>query len=56
MSRYPAFSRHDYFSVADRLSARGKNLPSYPDLCKAEVELICGLIRTFMNSADTKPR
>mgnify|MGYP001252944304 CR=1 FL=1 len=54
--RMPAFFSETCFPVADQLSARGMNLPSYPDLSEIEVELICGLIRTFLTSADTKPR
>lgn len=52
--RMPAFVSDASFPIAERLSARGMNLPSYSDLCEAEVEFICGLIRTFMDREDTK--
>jgi perosamine synthetase len=50
----PAFGSDISFPIAEQLSARGINLPSYPDLSEAEVTFICGLIRAFMDRDDTK--
>ncbi len=38
------------FSVAEDLGWRGINLPSYPDLSRADVEEICGVIRQYYAS------
>jgi perosamine synthetase len=35
------------FPIAEALSARGINLPSYPELSRETVDMICGLIRSF---------
>lgn len=43
----PPYATHAVFPVAESLSARGINLPSYPGLSRAEVNDICGLIRQF---------
>jgi len=51
--RMPAFYSKASFPVAEQLSGKGMNLPSYPDLSEAEVEAICKLIRAFIDSADT---
>lgn len=37
------------FPVAESLSSRGINLPSYPDLTKAQIEVICKEIREFFS-------
>ena len=50
--RMPAFYSDASFPVAEQLSGRGMNLPSYPDLSESEVEMICGLIRAYLDSAD----
>ncbi len=39
------------FAVAESLSARGINLPSYPGLQRSEVEKIVGAIRHFFSSS-----
>jgi perosamine synthetase len=49
---YPAHTLPPYdtkasFPVAESLSARGMNLPSYPALSRSEVNDVCGLIRQF---------
>jgi perosamine synthetase len=38
------------FAVAEDLGWRGINLPSYPDLSRADVEEICGVIRQYYAS------
>jgi perosamine synthetase len=43
----PPYDTNASFPVAESLSARGLNLPSYPDLSRMEVNDICGLIRQF---------
>ena len=43
----PPYAANVEFPVAESLSARGINLPSYPGLSRAEVNDICGLIRQF---------
>ena len=35
------------FPVAQSLSARGINLPSFPELTRENVDVVCGLIRSF---------
>jgi perosamine synthetase len=37
------------FPVADHLSRRGLNLPSYPDLAEDDVSRICGHIRAYFS-------
>lgn len=37
------------FPIAESLSARGINLPSYPDLTKMDVEQICGDIHAYFD-------
>jgi perosamine synthetase len=43
----PAFDTNASFPVAESLSARGINLPSYPALTRPEVNDVCGLIRQY---------
>ena len=43
----PPYAANVEFPIAESLSARGINLPSYPGLSRAEVNDICGLIRQF---------
>jgi perosamine synthetase len=47
----PAFFSSTSFPVAEHLSGRGMNLPSYPELSEAEVEMICGHIKAFLGTA-----
>lgn len=37
----------EYFPVADDISSRGINLPSYPDLSKADVAHICKSVKEY---------
>lgn len=43
----PHFLRAEHFPIAEDLSARGINLPSYPGLSEEDVTHICGLIHNF---------
>jgi perosamine synthetase len=43
----PHFATGEHFPVAESLSARGINLPSYPDLSPKDVQDICGVVRNF---------
>lgn len=43
----PPYEAGESFPVAESLSARGINLPSYPALTRPEVNDVCGLIRQF---------
>lgn len=43
----PPHSTGESIPVAESISARGINLPSFPGLTRAEVNDICGLIRQF---------
>ncbi len=43
----PHFDNGEHFQVAENLSARGINLPSYPDLVYQDVMYICDEIRNF---------
>lgn len=36
--------------VAEKISRRGINLPSYPDLEESEIKLICNVIKNFIDS------
>jgi perosamine synthetase len=38
------------FPVAESLSARGINLPSFPELSRENVDTVCGLVRSFFMS------
>ena len=42
------------FRVAESLSSRGINLPSFPSLTKEQVSLICKVIRDFLIEAEIK--
>lgn len=46
----PMYASHAAFPIAEDLSARGINLPSFPTLSQQEVEFICTQIRTFYYS------
>jgi len=51
---YPAHTmphclRDEIFPVAESLSARGMNLPSYPELSRENVALICDEVRAYFN-------
>jgi len=50
--RMPIFYSDASFPVAEGVSKRGMNLPSYPDLTKLDVKLICRLIRAFMAASN----
>lgn len=43
----PHCTTNESFPVAESLASRGINLPSYPDLTKPQVEVICKEIREF---------
>ncbi len=43
----PHCSTGEHFPIAESLSARGINLPSYPALSNPEIELICSYIRAY---------
>jgi len=43
----PAFRQNDTYPVAESLSERGINLPSYPDLDTEQIKYICSIIKTF---------
>jgi perosamine synthetase len=45
----PAFYSDASFPVAEHISARGINLPSYTDLSEDDVKTICECIRGFIN-------
>jgi perosamine synthetase len=40
------------FPVAQSLSARGINLPSFPVLTRENVDVVCGLIRSFFHASN----
>ena len=42
---YTAMSRNGLFPVAERVSGRGVNLPSYPDLADDDVRFICARVK-----------
>lgn len=44
----PMYARDASFPVAEHLGASGINLPSYPDLTDADIDLVCGLVAEFM--------
>jgi perosamine synthetase len=46
----PRFQRKESFPVAESLSAKGLNLPSYPDLSFEEVSYICEEIRSALEA------
>lgn len=43
----PMYDKNETFSVADDLSSRGINLPSWPGLKNEDIELICTKIKSF---------
>jgi len=43
----PPYATGASFPVAESLSARGMNLPSYPALSRSQVNDVCGLIRQY---------
>jgi perosamine synthetase len=47
-SRMPMYSSDQSFPVAEALSDRGMNLPSYPDLSNSDINYISGKIKTFL--------
>lgn len=55
---YPVHSMPMYaqkgqkFKIAEDISSRGINLPSWPDLEKDQVLAVCGIIRSFYDSMD----
>jgi perosamine synthetase len=46
----PHFKTAEQFPVAQSLSAKGINLPSFPDLSREQIQSICGSIRTFFST------
>lgn len=49
----PMYAKGESFPVAERLSASGINLPSFPDLTTPEIERVCECIDEFMRSDRT---
>ena len=47
----PAFFQSECFPVAERLSGRGINLPSFPDLSQDDVVSICNLIKNCLDNS-----
>jgi len=47
----PPFASEEHFPVAQSISARGMNLPSYPGLSFDDVATVCEAIRTFYRTA-----
>lgn len=43
----PHCKTDEIFLIAESLSARGMNLPSYPGLVHEEVEFVCSAVRSF---------
>lgn len=43
--RMPAFYSQQRFPIAESLSERGLNLPSYPNLVRKDIKIICNLIK-----------
>jgi perosamine synthetase len=50
----PHCQTNEIFSVAQALSERGINLPSYPNLTENQVEFICQLIKKFFDKENTQ--
>lgn len=48
----PHCATGETFPVAESISARGVNLPSFPDLSRAQVAAICGEIRRALEEAE----
>lgn len=47
--RMPVHSKSQKLSVAEDISSRGLNLPSWPDLNKSDIKAICGIIRNCLS-------
>lgn len=45
----PMYANKGSYPVAEKLGASGINLPSFPELTEAEVDLVCGLVARFMS-------
>jgi perosamine synthetase len=43
----PHYATNQSFPIAESLGARGINLPSYPELTRQEVDVICDVIRVY---------
>ncbi len=43
----PHYNHHESFPIAESLSARGLNLPSWPDLSEGQIDAICACIRSY---------
>ncbi|WP_420473099.1 DegT/DnrJ/EryC1/StrS family aminotransferase [Noviherbaspirillum sp. ST9] len=52
----PPYAADMTFPVAESISARAMNLPSYPGLSRSEINDICGLIRQFYQDKDLPAR
>ncbi|MHA8057423.1 DegT/DnrJ/EryC1/StrS family aminotransferase [Aquirufa nivalisilvae] len=46
----PTFKSEESFPVADFISKRGLNLPSFPDLSKKDVEYVCSIIEQYFKN------
>jgi perosamine synthetase len=51
----PPYATQESFPISESLSARGLNLPSYPDLSHAEVSDVCKAVRRFFESPPANP-
>ncbi|MEO1944332.1 MAG: DegT/DnrJ/EryC1/StrS family aminotransferase, partial [Candidatus Thioglobus sp.] len=49
--KMPAFQQDGYFPIAESVSERGINLPSFPGLSKDNVVHICGLIKSALDKS-----
>jgi len=45
----PVFKSAEVFPVAESISKRGMNLPSFPDLTREEVVRICTSIKEYLH-------
>lgn len=45
----PMYAREESYPVAERLGASGINLPSFPELTEAEIDIVCDLVTRFMS-------
>ena len=52
----PPYAADTSFPIAESISARAMNLPSYPALSRPEVNDVCGLIRQFYQDKDLPAR
>ena len=48
----PVFYTEQLFPVAEDLSNRGINLPSFPDLTDLEIKLICDIINNTLDECN----